>query len=321
MENTTPQNGNTSVAVFDTNEKAIALLNEKYSRLVISDSKTFESVKSARTEMVSIRTGIQKSLKEAYKPYDTAKTELKNEAARLTGLAAPTETYLQSTVKAWEDKKLIEKQERDRIEQERTDSIKAKIEGIRAVSDNLQGKSAEFIKSLGDTVNAVKVDESIFQEFIDEAAYVKDKTIRALRQAYSQAKQREDEDAQRIADRAELDRQKEEMAEKQRKMDEQQAALDRQQAQTPTATEETIAPVVESTPAAIEKNATPETIDHQSDGFDDDLVFESPAVESPMSQMVLTDYQQGFIDGMKAGTGGHTLDEAIQLFLAQSVAA
>ena len=109
MENTTEDSAQKSVAIFNTNDKAIALLSEKYKDLVISDTKTCESVKNARTEMVSVRTGIAKALKEAYKPHDAAKARLKQEAGRLTELAAPIECQLQQTVTAWDNKKAIEK--------------------------------------------------------------------------------------------------------------------------------------------------------------------------------------------------------------------
>jgi len=101
---------------------------------------------------------------------------------RITALLAPIEDELKATKKTEDDRKSAIKAEKDRIEQERVDTIQAKIrvmQGLSVVSPAMTSKEInERIKAAATTT----IDESC-QEFRDHADTIKSQALEALGKA------------------------------------------------------------------------------------------------------------------------------------------
>ena len=221
-------------------EVAIVEVTDKYKNLVISDTKTYEATKKARTEVVTMRGNISKTRKEITSQLDATKKQFMSEERRLLGLLAPIETELQATVKAWEDKKAAERAERQRKESERVEGIRLSIynnfgEGAWHFIQNL---SSVEIKNFCQQTKGLEITEAIYQEFRDEATEAKEAFLLRARSIYQTAKDREDaekkladERARLAEERAEIEKGRAELAEaqkvEQKKLDKERAAIEK----------------------------------------------------------------------------------------------
>jgi hypothetical protein len=213
-------------------ESVIKERAEKYNRLIISDNRSYNATKAARTEFVSIRTSIDKALKEGNKPLNDMIKRNRDEAKRLIELAKPTEDYLQDQVKAWEDKKEQERQAKIEAERQRVAAIQARINAIRTNSIISRGATSESIRDTIDHVQLMVIDES-FEEFEQAAYEAKSETLSILAEALAYAEQQEKEaaerkaESERLAAEAERQRIERESLEAERKAEEERIARQR----------------------------------------------------------------------------------------------
>jgi hypothetical protein len=207
---TAPQSTELAI-VWPYAEDVIKELAENYKNLVISDAKTYDATRAARTEMVSVRTSIDKALKAGNAPLKAAMDANRDEAKRLIELAAPTEAYLQEQVKTWEAKKEAEKQAKIQAERDRVAAIRARIAGIGAIAAmSINSTPAEIVARI-DQLTSITVDDGSFDEFGPESC---DVYFQALDKLHAHLAARNEFDRQESERKAEAERLRQE-AEKQ----------------------------------------------------------------------------------------------------------
>lgn len=204
----------TEVLVLGTNERRIREVGEKTKGLVISDSKTFDSVKKARTEMVTVRTSINKARIAANQKHRDGIADNDLQAKSLTDIASEYEEPLQTQVKNWQDKKDEEKRVKEEAEQVRKDNHTAAINVIRNLSVTHINATIEQMQGVIDHYSTLEISEDVFEEYAIEAQQVLKNSLESLDTMLVAAKGR----------KAETDRQ----AEAQARIDEQQKQLDEQ---------------------------------------------------------------------------------------------
>lgn len=223
-------------------ESVIKEKSENYKSLVISDRKTYDATRAARTEFVSIRTSLEKALKEGNKPLNDMIKANRDECKRLVDLAAPTEAYLQDTVRSWEDKLESERQAKIEAERVRVSGIQAKIAAITKMAAAASDISSAYFRTHIETIEQIAIDES-YAEFEQQANDAKSDALALLNdrlaiaietEARLEAEriERERQDAERKAEaerlRLEAEKQAQERAEFEAKQAAAQAELDRQ---------------------------------------------------------------------------------------------
>lgn len=204
----------TEVLVLGTNERLIREIGEKTKGLVISDNKTFESVKKARTEIVTVRTSINKARIAANQTHRDGIADNDLQAKSLTDIATEYEEPLQTQVKNWQAKKDEEKRVKEEAEQVRKDAHTTIINAIRNLPIDHVNGSVTQLQGLIDHYSMLVVTERVFEEYAIEAQQVLKNTLESLGTMLVAAKGR----------KAETDRQ----AKAQAQIDEQQKKLDKQ---------------------------------------------------------------------------------------------
>lgn len=205
------------VLVLGTNERLIREVGEKTKGLVISDSKTFESVKKARTEMVTVRTSIDKARKTANQTHRDAIADNDTQAKALTVIASEYEEPLQGQVKKWEDQKAEEKRIKEEAEQARKAVHISAIDTIRNLPVTHVNASIEELQGVIDHYTALVITEEVFEEYAIEAQQALKSSLANLDTMITNARDQA----------AEAERQKAE----QRRLDEEQKKLDEQREQ------------------------------------------------------------------------------------------
>ena len=110
-------------------EKSLAVVKENpYVEIV--DNPTYELAKKARTNLRSTRTELQKQEKAIKDKLNGFKKRVENVTAELIAISEPHEIKQQTEVTRYEDIKEQERLEKQRIEQERVDSIKNRIKSF-----------------------------------------------------------------------------------------------------------------------------------------------------------------------------------------------
>jgi len=118
----------------------------------------------------------------------------------------PYETQFDTLIKDEDARKEAIKAEKARVEAERVDAIRFRIDAFGLVALDCAGKSSEHIQGAIDTVTAVEIDAS-FQEFSTAAISAKQSALEKLDLALDGAKETEAEQARAKAEREEFERQ------------------------------------------------------------------------------------------------------------------
>jgi len=152
-------------------KEEIASIIEANPIVEIVDNATYESAKKSRTAVKTLRTGLEKEQKDVKKKIKEHVLDVVDREYDTLVLGVKTaEQSRQEPIDVWEEKKEQERQEKARLEQERIDGIKAKINEFRDTwsqafdlikFENLEECEAKFTESL-ELVNGAR---SEFQEF------------------------------------------------------------------------------------------------------------------------------------------------------------
>jgi hypothetical protein len=132
----------------------------------IVDNKSYESACKSRTALLKGRTELEKQDKLIAKKLTDFRKEVKSETETLIAITLPFEEKQQTEVKRYEAIKEAEKEEKARLEQERIDAIKNRI-------DDFETKSYEFIatmtisnvEEIGDKINSIANEEFDYEEY------------------------------------------------------------------------------------------------------------------------------------------------------------
>jgi colicin import membrane protein len=231
MNAITQKNNELVTIEFPYAEDVILDRAEKYSNLVISDNKSFDATRAARTEMVSIRTSIEKALKIGNEPLNNQIKANRDEAKRLIELAKPTEDYLQKTVKDYEAKKEAEREAKIQAERARVENIQNYIAAFAKMAHVTSSMNADDVRDTINDVKSIEVDD-FYEEFKEQANQAKSEAIASLEISLIEKLEQERQDEARKAEaerlRLEAEKQAQERAEFEAKQAAAQAELDRQ---------------------------------------------------------------------------------------------
>ncbi len=224
------------VLILGTNERLIREIGEKTKNLVISDAKTFESVKQARTEIVTLRTSIDKARKSANQTHRDGIAENDLQAKSLTEIVVYYEEPLQNQVKKWQDKKAEEKRIKEDTEKVRITGHTTAINAIRDLPGAYINASSEVVQGVIDDCFNIDIREDTFEEYAIEAQQVLKNTLLNLSTMLASAREREAEtkrqktEQTRLADeQKKLDKQREEQETENKRLQAAREKLERQQ--------------------------------------------------------------------------------------------
>jgi len=232
-----PPVSNLQIIKFSVTDAAIAELKQQYSGLQITDTASYEVVRSALSTVRTKRTDVEKTRKDLKASALSFGRKVDNEAKRITALLLPIEEALKATKQAEDDKKEAIKQEAEKKEKERVGEIYEKVKAVRDKVLDLPGLSSDKLKVLVQEIDAIEITEEEYQEFFDSAKEAKDLAMdhaaNALWEKLNQEQEAEEQkkEAKRLeTERAELENQKREEAEKQAKIRAEQEAREKAEA-------------------------------------------------------------------------------------------
>ncbi len=187
----------TDVAVLDyRNLPEYKNAKEKQKNLVkenpfieITDNKTFDLAKKARTALRGGRYELQNGKKLITSIVAKFKKDVDGETEKLIAITLPHEEKQQAEVERWEEEKRKEKEEEQRIERERVDGIKNKINAFRfKYTELIKAATKATIKGLIEEIDIIVVDA---EEFSEDFELVKEQVLTAAGERLQQLKEAE----------------------------------------------------------------------------------------------------------------------------------
>lgn len=160
--------------------KRISELKENTKDLVIFDEKSFAATKQARTEIVTLRTSVEKRRKEVIEPYRGYIANVNETAKNITSELIAIESPLQENVKNWERKKQEEKLLKEKIEKERISNIRSVIHGITATPMGCIRMCSAEISRVYYELKSEVIKEDEYSEFFQEAKEAQKKALEQL---------------------------------------------------------------------------------------------------------------------------------------------
>lgn len=213
---------------FSTVEAGLATLAGLYKGVVYDVTTTagMEDAKAARRAIREPRLQVEQIRKEAKAPILQLGRTLDAHAQRITAALVGLEEPIDKQIKAEEERKEREKQERIAAEAARVQKIQERITELRGVvSLPFRDNAALVMEHIGD-IERIEIDAS-FAEFQDAAADAKAASLARLREIHAGIVERESERRRIAAERAELERLRAEQAERDRIEREQRAEEER----------------------------------------------------------------------------------------------
>lgn len=220
----------TEIAEYSATEAALADLRTRFKDVAwdLTTTKGDKEARSARLELVTLRTGLEAERKRIKAPALAHCALIDAEAKRITDEIKALESPIDALIKADEKRRADEKAERERIERERVDAIKQRMAAIRAVPMEMVGKTSGAIREALEELSAMAVDAALFEEFELQAQGDRHDAVRALTRMLDAVAAQEAEAVRLQAERENLARQQEE----QRQREVEAAAVRRQQEET-----------------------------------------------------------------------------------------
>lgn len=146
-------------------EKQEALVAEN-PYVEISDNKTYDVACKSRTALLKGRTELEKQDKLVASKLATFRKEVKTETDLLIAITLPSEEKQQAEVKRYEGIKEVEKMERERLEQLRIATIKAKIDELEtAAYESIKMMVFEEMDEYATSVIEIDTTNFDFEEF------------------------------------------------------------------------------------------------------------------------------------------------------------
>lgn len=132
----------------------------------ITDNKTYEVACKSRTALLKGRTELEKQDKLIASQLTSFKKDVKSETDNLIAITLPFEERQQTEVKRYEAIKIAEKEEEARLEQERIDKIKTKIDLFETDSYKIiQETTIENVEMHKTMLDAFVNDEFDYEEY------------------------------------------------------------------------------------------------------------------------------------------------------------
>lgn len=236
--------------VYSVTDEALKILEEKWQDVPdCADRESYELVRVGISEVVGLRTSVEKRRKELKSDSLEYGRRVDSAAKVIKDRLMAIETPLKDAKGKIDDAKRLEKERKAQVERERVEAIQIRIQAIKDLGVVEWGETSEGINDRCMAVERERLNETDFQEFFNEAFEVKKAVVNALIKARDVAQAKEKKDAaERVRQqlvqaeqekeaarlRAEREEQEaenkrlEEEREKQRKIEERELALERE---------------------------------------------------------------------------------------------
>lgn len=213
-----------AVAAINKVESGLAALRETYGGVIfeVTTSAGMEVARAARRAIREPRFEVERIRKAAKAPILALGKKLDAEAARITRELTLIEAPIDEVITAEEARK----EQRIAAELARTEEIQRRLDWMRDRPVKAAGKSSAEVLQMIDTLDGYLVDETVFEERLDDAKAVLDVSRAALRGLHVAALDAEAKEVQLALDRQEFARLKAEEAERQKIAREAQAKAD-----------------------------------------------------------------------------------------------
>lgn len=215
----------TDIAEYRPHEEQIVRLETTYAKLVVdcSTSEGLANAKEVRVDIRDVRYALANTTKTALVPYQQTVKEaqarvnqVKEFGETLRARVLVLEEPIDEAIKAEEKRVADAKAEKERLEQQRIEAIKTKINRFRNVAPEYASRSsADIAKVLASVKESVILPEE-YAEFEAEGTIARDNAIDQLETLHTSATQRETA----VQQLAEQKRQLDELREQQRVKDE-----------------------------------------------------------------------------------------------------
>ena len=230
----------TAIKEYSATEAGLAALREKYADITFAVATTEgdKEARAARRELMKLRTSLEDKRKEIKAPALAYAQAIDTEAKRITAEIKLLEVPIDEQIKAEEKRRADEKAERERIEQARISTIRAKIATITNLPHVSRDDPADQINETLADLRALDVTEAVYEEFTEEARAAVDQVIATLDTMLESARAREQEAKRLEEERAALERQRQEQeaanqarAAEEKKLADERAEFERQKAE------------------------------------------------------------------------------------------
>lgn len=237
VQNTdTPSVAVTDIAEYRPHEEQIVRLETTYAKLVVdcSTSEGLANAKEVRVDIREVRYALANTTKTALIPYQqkvkdaqARVNQVKEFGEALKERVLAIETPVDEAIKAEEKRVADAKAERERLEAERIETIRAKITRFSSVAAAYASRSAADVASVLQSVKESVILPEEYAEFEAEGTIARDNAIEQLETLHKSAVEREEAAAKLLAQQKELDQ----LREKQRIADAEAEELRRQRAE------------------------------------------------------------------------------------------
>lgn len=190
----------TELIEYNITDVAIQALDEKYQGMGITDGKSYKAVVDGIGEIRAYRVQVEAKRKELKADALAFGRKVDGEAKRITELLVPIEYRLKSIKKVEDDRKAAIKAEKERIEQERVDSIQVKIIKIISMGANLGNLNVDQLNTLISDIFDVDITSEEYQEYDIHAQQAKDDALEATKSALVERAKLDQEAAERKAE-------------------------------------------------------------------------------------------------------------------------
>ena len=226
----------TDIAEYRPHEEQIVRLETTYAKLVVdcSTSEGLANAKEVRVDIRDVRYALANTTKTALVPYQQKVKEaqarvnqVKEFGETLRARVLVLEEPIDEAIKAEEKRVADAKAERERLEQERIEAIRAKINRFSSVAAAYASRSAADVAGILQGVKESVILPEEYGEFEAEGTIARDNAIEQLEALHKAAIDREEAAAKLLAQQKELD----ELREKQRLADAEAEELRKQRAE------------------------------------------------------------------------------------------
>lgn len=258
------QHAATDVALLPPSERAVVVLGstnaeaqireimkESAEITVVTDSVGRELAHKSGMKLKNARTSIEKIGKGAREDAQAFSKAVIAEEKRLKDIMAAEEARIFALRDEYDRQIAAEKEARERVERERIDSIKKKIDGFMELVQQSADDSAEQISASIEELIAYPITEEDFAEFIASASVARETAVERLTVLRNTAQAREDAAKAVAEERARLQAEREAIEAERRELEELRA----QMAAAKSAQESGSSPV-EVAPNQVQDSAT-----------------------------------------------------------------
>lgn len=215
----------TKIVEYSQVTAGLAELRQRFGNVAfdLTTTKGDKEARSARLELVRLRTSLEAKRKELKAPALERSRLIDDEAKRITSAILELETPIDQQIQAAEQKREAERQAKIEAERQRVAAIRARIDSITSVALRAVGKPAAEVEAKIKLLVGITIGPD-FAEFKAEAEAAHADTLGKLRDMHAAALAAEAEAARLAAERAELERLRAEQEERERVERERMAA-------------------------------------------------------------------------------------------------